>query len=186
MATRSSFRLIFGFATFALAMAVAYCSTHLQAQEQVVPTVPVAELEQLLPAPAGWTKVEAKTDQVVISPDCSHPVAAVMYTQGEMRLKISLADSGRHPNSLMALAPMIVLLPEGSSERIPPATKIERLKRDGAQVAERWNEQKGNGEITMLVGGRFVASVEGMNVDGLDTLRAILAAIDLKKLAELK
>ncbi|HEY7475719.1 MAG TPA: hypothetical protein VH679_11950 [Vicinamibacterales bacterium] len=183
---RPTFRLIVGFATFALALGTAYCVAHLEASEQT-PTVAVAALERLLPAaPAGWSKGEAKTEQVVISSDCSHPIAVVTFTQGETRVKISLADSGMHPDSLMALAPMLVMLPEGYSERIPPATKIERMQRNGVQVAERWDERKGDAEITMLVKGRFVLSGEGRHLDSLDTLRAMLDAIDLRKLVELK
>ena len=94
-----------------------------------------------------------------------------------MRVKITLADSGMHPDSLMALAPMLVMLPEGYSEKIPPAITIRRLQRDGAQVAERWDERKHDGEITMLVNKRFVASVEGSHVDSLDSLRTILDQI---------
>jgi hypothetical protein len=185
MATRSLFRIVLTFATIAIAMAVAWCAVRVQAQGQVV-TVQAAALERLLPAPAGWTKGEQRTDQVVISAECSHPVAVVAFTQGEMRVKITLADSAAHQDSLTALAPMLVMLPEGYHERIPPATTIVRLKRDGMQVAERWDERKGDGEISMLVNGRFVASVEGSHLDSLETLRAMLSEIDLKKLADLK
>jgi hypothetical protein len=171
--------------TFALAMGAAYCMSRLEAREQA-PTVPVAALEKLLPAPAGWTRVDTKSDQVVISPECSHPVALASFTQGDMQIKISLADSGLHPDSLMALAPMIVMLPEGYSERIPPATKVERLQRHGMQIAERWDERKGNADITMLVTGRFVVSGEGRHLDSLETLRALVDTIDVKRLAELK
>jgi hypothetical protein len=166
-------------------MGAAYCISHLEAREQT-PTVPVATLEKLLPAGAGWTQVDAKTDQVVISAECSHPIAVATYTQGDMRVKISLADSGRHQDSLMALAPMVMMLPEGYSARVPPAAKIERLQRKGLQVAERWDEGQGDAEITMLVNGRFVVSGEGWHLDSLDTLRAMLDAIDVRKLAELK
>ena len=183
MATRSSFRIVLGLATFAIAIGTAFCMARLQAQ---VATVPVAALEQLLPAPDGWTKADGKADKVVISADCSHPVVTVSYLQGEMRAKITLADSGMHPDSLMALAPMLVMLPEGYSERIPPATTITRLQRDGAQVAERWDARKGDGEITMLVKGRFVVNAEGSHLDSLATLRTMLTAIDMTKLAELK
>ena len=183
IAMRPSIRILFGLVTVAIAFVAAFCAARLQAQ---VATVPVAALERLLPAPDGWTKAEAKADTVVISTDCSHPVASVSYVQGEMRVKITLADSGMHPDSLMALAPMLVMLPEGYSEKIPPAITIRRLQRDGAQVAERWDERKHDGEITMLVNKRFVASVEGSHVDSLDSLRTILDQIDLKKLAELR
>lgn len=185
MASRSLLRIVLTLATITIAMAVAWCAARVEAQEQI-PTVAVAALERLLPAPAGWTKADSKADRVVISADCSHPVVSVSYVQGEMRVKITLADSGMHADSLMALAPMLVMLPEGYSERIPPATTIARLQRDGAQVAERWDGEKRDGEITMLVNKRFVASIEGSRVDSLDSLRTILDQIELKRLADLK
>ncbi|HYN06541.1 MAG TPA: hypothetical protein VES67_04045 [Vicinamibacterales bacterium] len=185
MATRSSLRVIVAFATFAFALAAAFCLARVQAHAQVA-TVPALALEQLLPAPAGWTRVDVKSDKVVISADCSHPVAVANYVRGEMQMRITLADSALHADSLTALAPMIVMLPDGYSERVPPATRITRLQHDGAQVAERWDDQTANGEITMLVKGRFVASIEGSHLDSLDTLRKVLGEIDLKKLAELK
>lgn len=185
MAFRPTYRLVVGFVTFVLAMGAAYLIARAEAREQT-PTVPVGTLEKLLPAPAGWTRVDANTDVVVISPDCSHPIAAASYSKGEMRIKISLADSGLHPDSLMALAPMIVMLPEGYSERIPPATTVERLRRNGMQTAERWDERKGNADITMLVNGRFVVSGEGRHLDSLETLRALVDTIDVKRLADLR
>jgi hypothetical protein len=185
MVRRPAYGLVVGVVGFAIALGVAFCSARLKAQEHVV-TVSVAALEKLLPAPPGWTKIDAKSDQVVVSADCSHPVASAVYTQGETRVKITLADSGANQNSLILLAPMVVMLPEGHSERVPPATRIVRLQRDGAQVAERWDEQNGDGEVTMLIKGRFVASAEGSHLASLDTLRGILAAIDFKNLADLK
>jgi invasion protein IalB len=187
MVRRPSFGIVLGFVTFAMALTAAFCAQRLQARErQHVATVPVAALEKLLPAPAGWTKTDAKSDQVVVSADCSHPVATVVYTQREKRVKITIADSGGNQESLVLLAPMVVMLPEGYSGQVPPATRIVRLARDGSQVAERWDEGNGDGEITMLVKGRFVASVEGSHVDSLDTLRAIIGTIDFKQLADLK
>ncbi len=185
MSIRLGSRIIIPVMAIALGMTAAFCATRLHARQHVA-TVPAAVLEQLLPAPAGWTQTDVKTDQVVISADCNQSVATALLAQGEMRVKVTLADSGMHPDSLMALAPMVVILPEGSSERIPPATKIERPQRDGMQMAERWDERKNAGEITIVVKGRFVAAAQGTNIESLDTLRAILNVIDFKKLAELK
>jgi hypothetical protein len=185
MIRRPAYGIVVGVLTFAIAVGVAFCSARLKAQEHAA-TVSVSVLEKLLPAPAGWTKIEAKSDQVVVSAECSHPVASVVYAQNGMRVKITLADSGANQDSLLLLAPMVVMLPEGYSGDVPPATKIVRLARDGAQVAERWDQGNGDGEITMLVKGRFVASVEGSHGVSLDTLRTIVGTIDFKHLAELK
>jgi len=185
MVRRPAYGIVVGIVTFAIALGFAFCSARLKAQEHAA-TVSVAALEKLLPALAGWTKIDTKSDQVVVSADCSHPIASVVYTQGDMRVKITLADSGANQNSLILLAPMVVMLPEGYSEQVPPGTKVVRLQPIGAHVAERWDEQSGDGEVTMLFKGRLVASAEGSHLASLETLRGILATIDFKNLAELK
>jgi len=86
----------------------------------------------------------------------------------------------------MALALSVVTLPEDHVDQIPPATTIKRMKVDGSPAVEMWDSEKLNGEITVVVGGRFVASVETSKADSLETLRAILAGVNLKALGALK
>lgn len=150
------------------------------------PLVSQASLSALMPSPDGWTKETQKTDQVTLSSTCDYTFAAVTYAKGAMRVKITLADSGSAQESLLVLAPMVILLPDDYTGTITPATVVTRLKIAESPAAERWDDDKHDGEITVLVGGRFVASLEGSHVDRLETLRVILRQIDLKKVADLK
>src|SRR5262245_66589502 len=100
MIRRPAYGILVGVITFAIALGFAFCSARLKAQEHAA-TVPVAVLEKLLPAPAGWTKIGAKSDQVVVSAECSDPVASVVSTQGEKRVKSTVADSGGIPGRLV-------------------------------------------------------------------------------------
>jgi len=145
-----------------------------------------AALEKLLPAPEGWTKIDSRLKQIDISQECSYTSASVSYTKDGMRVKLTLADTGSHQEALMALALSVVTLPEDHVDQIPPATTIKRMKVDGSPAVEMWDSEKLNGEITVVVGGRFVASVETSKADSLETLRAILAGVNLKALGALK
>ena len=142
-------------------------------------------LAALLPAPEGWTKGEAILNKVD-SMSCAYTTASATYTKGDMRVKLTIADSGAHSDSLMAVAAMVVTLPDGYAETVPPATTVARVKINDMPAAEMWDAEALKGELTVLVNGRFAVALEAKKVDSLDTLRAILAAVDLKALAAKK
>jgi len=146
-----------------------------------------AALEKLLPtAPEGWTRLDVRLKQVDISQECSYTSAATSYTRDDMRVKVTLADTASHEEGLMALAMSVITLPDAYLVEIPPASVVKRLKINGAPAVEMWDSQKLDGEITVVVGGRFVASVETSKADSVATLHAILAGVDLKALGALK
>ena len=145
-----------------------------------------AALAKLLPAPDGWTRDEPTLNQIDDASGCNYTVASAVYTRNELRVKITIADTGAHAESLMAVASMIAILPDGYSDTVPPATTIKRMKIDGSPASELWNAEKMTGEITRLISGRFVVAVEAQKGDTLESLRAMLATVDLKALAALK
>jgi len=145
-----------------------------------------AALGRLLPAPDGWSKGEIKPNQVNDASGCNYTVASVVYTKGDLRLRITIADTGAHTDSLMALAPMIATLPEDFEGKVPPATLLKRMKIDGSPASEMWDAEKMTGEVTVLLGGRFVVSVDAQKADSPELLRTMLALVDVKALASLK
>jgi invasion protein IalB len=153
---------------------------------KVVPTVAVALLEGLLPQAEGWTKGVVHSNQITISSDCAYTYADAVYTKGEMRVRVTVADSGFDSGALTVLVPMVVSLPEGYSGKIPPATTVDRLMFEGSPAAARWDGEKGDADFEVLVGRRFAARGEGTQVTGIDMARELVAKIDLKRLAALK
>jgi hypothetical protein len=103
-----------------------------------------------------------------------------------MQVKLTLADTDGHADSLVALAPMVISLPDDHVGQVPPATTITRLKVEGSPAVEMWDSEKLTGEIAVVVAGRFVVSVETSKADSLESLRAVLASVDLKALGALK
>lgn len=74
------------------------------------------------------------------------------------------------------------------------ATNVERESDNGYEKTgtfngfkshERWEKSSSSGEISVLVGGRFVAEVSGYNTS-MDALKDAMNKIDLKKLDGMK
>jgi hypothetical protein len=153
-----------------------------KAGQPVAPAV----LEKLLPAPDGWTRSAIRASEVEISPECRYTAACVSLARDDMRVKITLADTSAKTDALIALASLVVTLPEDCVQEIPPATTITRLKAHEMPAAEMWDAEELSGEITLLINDRFVVTVEAQKADSLETLRALLASVDLKALGALK
>jgi hypothetical protein len=157
-------------------------------QTQTAPAalVATAGLEPLLPAPAGWTRVRAIGDRVVVSESCGYTFAEATFVKDEMRVRLMIADTGRNEEGLGVLATMVVAFPDGYIGTVPPTTSIARITTGGQPAASRWDAGLGEGEFTILVDGRFVVKAEGAKIDELATLRTLAEQVDLKKLAALK
>jgi hypothetical protein len=143
-------------------------------------------LAKLLPAPDGWSKGEIRPNQVDDASGCNYTVASVVYTKDDVRVRITIADTGGHAESLMAVATMIATLPDDFDGKVPPATTIRRIRIDGSPASEMWDAGKMAGEIAVLLNGRFVVAVDAQKADGPELLRAMLALVDMKAVAALK
>jgi hypothetical protein len=177
-----------------VAVAVLVATLTLQAQQQGAaaqepkgpPMVSVAALQPLLPTLDGWTKAKSGGNRVVISDEAGYTFADGVFTKGNMNVRVTVADTAATQDCLLSLATMVTTLPEGYSDEVPPATVIKRLTVNGMPAAYRWDGEKREGEYTVVIGGRFVAKVEGTNLETVDALRAILDQIDMQKLGALK
>jgi hypothetical protein len=155
------------------------------AQTKAVPPVAPAALQKLLPTIDGWTGGVARADLVEISPDAKYSFASQTFTKDDQRVKLTLADTGFSTDSLAALATMVLSMPEDYSGDVG-GLAIKRSLIGGSPAVEAWDAKKTAGEVTVVVGGRFVASLEASKIDSLATLRGMLDKIDLKALAALK
>ena len=148
--------------------------------------VSVATLQTLAPVLDGWTRAPLGGSVVPISEESGYSYAEANYTNGDMKVKLTIGDTVGVDDCLLALAAMVTVLPAGYSEKLPPATSISRFEFSGYQAASKWNSEKTEGEFSVVVNGRFVVKAEGTKIDSVDTLRDIVSKIDLKKLSELK
>jgi hypothetical protein len=157
----------------------------LTAQSKAVPPVAAALLQKLLPSADGWTSGVARADLIEISPAAKYSYASINFTKEDLRVKLTLADTGASADSLTALASMVVTMPDDYAGTVG-GLAIKRTLIAGSPAVEAWDAQKSAGEVTVVVNGRFVATAEASKVDSVATLRAIVEKVDLKALAALK
>lgn len=169
------------FATISAVRPAAQERTH-----RTVPLVATAALRALLPNLPGWTRDHGDEDLVTLSPECGYAFANATYVKDGMSLRVMLADTGFDADSISTLAMMVTMFPDGHVGVVPPATEIKRVVFNGWPAASLWDNQKAEGEFTVLVGGRFVAQGEGKRLDSADILQDAVGRIDLKALAALK
>lgn len=153
---------------------------------QVVPTATAKALEPFLPVLPGWTKGAVDSDTSVLSETCRYTYAYALYTNGKMRVRVTVADTGFDQGSLAVLASLILTFKDDYVGQVPPSTSITRSTFKGSPAAALWDASAADGEFTVVVGGRFVAKAEGSHMDSIDTIRALVEPIDLKALSGLK
>lgn len=157
-----------------------------KSNQTVVPTVAATSMKSLLPAPAGWTQGAVVTDKAVLSATCSYTFAYAAYTNGGMKVRMTIADTGFDEGALGALASMVMMFPDDHVGQIPPSTTIKRSVYEGSPAAELWDPTTGDGEFTVVVGGRFVVKAEGTHLPDISTARRFVEMVNIEKLKAVK
>ena len=138
------------------------------------------ELKGLLPEVAGWTKSDVAGEEVSM-PE-THSRATARYSRNDSHIELDITDTGL---SQLLLGPLSVFLASGYTERSDDGFK-RALRISGQPGLEDWNGTAGRGEVTALVGSRFVVKAIGHDVSSIDAVRSVVEAIDFPKLAAIK
>ena len=138
------------------------------------------QLKGALPEVSGWTMSDARGEQVNMPVAISR--AEARYTKDNSRVELEIVDTAL---SQLLLAPMSMFLGSGYSERSDDGFK--RAAKVGGQPGfEEWNTNDKRGEVTAVVANRFIVKGTGHQVDNLETVKTVVEAVDLGKLAALK
>jgi hypothetical protein len=138
------------------------------------------QLKALLPEISGWERSDARGEQVSAPIQSSR--ASANYRNGEARLELEIVDTAL---SQLLIAPIKMFLNVGFSERSDDGFK--RATKVGGQPAfEEWNVESKHGEVTAVVGDRFIVASKGYDVENLDTVRKLVESVNLSKLSALK
>ena len=139
------------------------------------PVEPISfkELQTAFPEIAGWEKGKP-TGEKMTSP-VPFSQATVKYTAGEATIEAKLVDSGF--NQLL-IAPMAMFLQAGyekeTEDGYEKATKV-----GGYPGWERWNSETKRGEVSAVVGKRFIMTVEGDNLTDTKPLYQVVEKANL-------
>jgi len=147
---------------------------------KVVEPVSFRDLEALFPTLDGWERSKPTGEKV--SAPFKYSNAEVTYTKGDSRIELKLADSGFNQ---LFFAPFAMLMQSGyekeTQDGYEKSTKIA-----GQPGFEKWNSEDKDGELTAMVGKRFLLSIEGRKIADIKTLHDVVGKIDLAKLASLQ
>jgi len=135
----------------------------------------------LIPEMSGWTRSKPRGEQQTAM-GMSTSKAEARYEKGESSIDLDITDSSLNQ---IFLAPFMMFMASGYSERSSDGyTKSAPV--NGHPGFEKWENEPKRGEITIVVGNRFLVQANGRDVENLDQVRQLVQAIDLAKLASLK
>jgi len=145
--------------------------------------VSVKTLKNALPKELpGLERVEAGAEKQSVL-GISAVIATGVYEAGEKTIQIEISDMGGM-GGLGAMAMMGIANAEVDKET---RTGFERTTTyQGFKALESYDNTDQSGEIEVYMGKRFNVSINGSNLNSFDELAAVVKALDLKALSELK
>jgi hypothetical protein len=146
-----------------------------------IPLITPERLTPLLPpAPDGWQRGAVRTAR--LDEPAPTAQAAATYTRGGMRVDVSLTDTGGDAALLDSTRRIA-----GTAFEQKVANGYHRGTRfAGFPAVEAWNHQDRLGEITLLVGDRFIFLATGTGLDRIETLRGLVERVDVEALRALR
>ena len=132
----------------------------------------------LPPAPAGWTAGEPR-GETASGMGFRISDAERSYTKGDQRFHVKIVD-GAYNSLIYAGVTMAAQFSHESTEGFEKGVTI-----DGNPGLEKWNKASKRGELNVVVGKRFLVSVEASPVDA-EFARTVFSSVDRAKLAALR
>jgi hypothetical protein len=143
--------------------------------------VDYSAIAALIPTVAGWTRGEVTGDRDEVM-GMSFSRAEAEYTKGNVTVRLEIVDTAQIP---MLLMPFSMAASGGMNEK-----SSEGFKRGttvgGSPGWEEWTNDGKNGDVNVLVAGRFIVHGTGGDLPGIEPIKEIMAAIPMARLAALK
>ncbi len=144
---------------------------------QACRVVPGQTLETFYPVMPGWQRGAPKSET-----DTEESVSrtTVDFDRDVSTISVEIMDSCRNPD--------VLLMMTESLKQLPPATRgtvVRHTTVNGFPGYEEWTAEAGNGEVHVLVAGRFMVKVTAGTTD-LPTLQNAARLIPMQKLAAIK
>ncbi|MGD9973108.1 MAG: hypothetical protein AB7S77_08625 [Desulfatirhabdiaceae bacterium] len=134
------------------------------------------QLEAFLPAPlAGWKAEEAQSSAAGAAMFGGGVTAERSYTKGDSRMQVNIITDSPMMQGMMVMFsnPMMATADGGKLEKI-----------NGEKAIVKYSKENKDGNINLVVGNRFMITIDGSDITREDLL-AYAKAIDFKKLSTL-
>lgn len=136
-------------------------------------------LQGFLPEITGWEK-EQPTGESMTTP-VKYSQAEAAYTKGDARIEVTIVDTAM---SKMLTMPYQMFLMTGYQKETDSGYE-KAAKVGGNPGWEKWDSEAKRAELGVIVGQRFLVTVEGNDTD-VKTVQDVIGKMDLGKLAGLK
>lgn len=146
------------------------------------PVDPIAfqKLQEHLPKVSGWEMQEPDGERMTMPVPFSQIEAD--YRKGDANVDVRIVDTGF---AQMLIAPWSMMLAGGysreSSDGYEKATTV-----NGHPAIEKWNKRSNNGELNILVGKRFMVTLDGNDIADIKELHTFASAMNFGAIAALK
>lgn len=136
-------------------------------------------LQGIFPVISGWEREEPKGESMTSPVKFSQ--AETAYTKDEARIEVKIIDTAM---SQLLTMPYQMFLAVGYSKQT--STGYEKAAQVAGQPGwEKWDSEAKRAEVGLIVGQRFMVTVEGSDTD-VKTVHDVIGKMDLGKLAGLK
>jgi hypothetical protein len=168
-----------GMEAFAKAMQAA-AGAAAGADGKPVDPVSFQQLETVLPEISGWQREKPRGERMTMPVPFSQSEAT--YTNGEAQVEVKIVDSAF---SQLLVAPWAMFLTTGYQKETSEGYE-KSISVAGNPGFEKWNSDDKDGELNLVVGKRFLVTIEGNNINDAKVLHDFAAKLDTGKLAGLK
>ncbi|MGQ0735999.1 MAG: hypothetical protein ACT4QD_20390 [Acidobacteriota bacterium] len=146
------------------------------------PVTPVSfrDLQALLPEVSGWQRDEPRGERMTSPVPFSQTEAT--YTMGDSTVQLKIVDSGF---SQFLIAPWSMFLAAGY-EKESSSGYEKSVNLGGNPGFERWDSADKSGELNLVVGKRFLVTIDGSGITDTKILQEFASKIDTTRLAALK
>lgn len=146
------------------------------------PVEPIAfqTLQAHLPKVSGWEMKEPEGERMTMPVPFSQ--IETRYTKGGSRVDVKIVDTGF---AQLLVAPWSMMLASGYSRET--SRGYEKATTVGGNPAiEKWNKDRKNGELDVLIAKRFMVTIEGRDIDDMKLLQDFASNFDFNAIAALK
>lgn len=137
-------------------------------------------LQSHLPKVSGWEMDEPEGQRMTMPVPFSQ--VETEYRKGDAQVDLTIVDTGF---AQLLIAPWSMMLAAGyeneTSSGYEKATNIA-----GNPAIEKWNKRDKTGELNILVGKRYMITIDGRDVSDIKDLHQFASAMDLNAIAALK
>jgi hypothetical protein len=137
------------------------------------------ELQGFFPDVSGWEK-DKPTGESMTAP-VKFSQAETAYTKGDARIEVKIVDTAM---SKMLTMPYQMFLMSGYQKETDSGYE-KAAKVGGNPGWEKWDSEAKRAELGVIVGQRFIVTLEGSDTD-VKTVQGFAARMDFGKLAGLK